>query len=72
MSRKMYHVVEVGKDIGNVVEYRERLVSSSEKEVEEKLDELIPLHSIYNVKIFTEVEYAYKGMSQLKIAKGGD
>lgn len=65
MSYTMYHVVEVCSD-GNKPEYREHLKSSSESEVEKKLAELVPWLGASNVKVFTEVEYNYTVMAQLK------
>ncbi len=71
MSYKMYHVVEVSQDISHRIEYVEHLKSSSEKEVEAKLTELVPRFSKSCVKVFTEVEFTYKGMAHLKVKDDG-
>jgi len=69
MSYTMYHVVRIHRGAGSKPEYIEHLESSSKKEVETKLAELVPTYGVSCVKVFTEVEYSYAGMAQLK---GGD
>jgi len=66
MSYKVYSVMRnIGERIG-AKEWMLELESSSEKEVEEKLSELAVQYGSWRIKVFKEVEFSVKALSQLK------